>query len=50
MGRLFYSAIIPVIGWIADVYTLIQAITVLGITTLIVGVGILFILHKNKVV
>jgi len=49
VGRLFYAAIIPIFGWIADVYTLEQALTVMGITTLISGIIILIILKKNKV-
>ncbi len=50
VARLFYAAIIPVIGWIADVYTLVQALTILGVTTLAAGIIILIILHKDKVV
>ncbi len=48
--RLFYAAIIPVIGWIADVYSLVQALTVLGITTFFVGIITLLILHKKRVI
>jgi len=47
---LFYAAIIPIAGWVADVYSLIQALTVLGITTFVAGIIILMILHKNKVI
>ncbi|MCK5333917.1 MAG: MFS transporter [Candidatus Aenigmarchaeota archaeon] len=50
VGQLFYAAIIPIIGWIADVYTLVQALTILGITTLAAGSIILIILHKDRVV
>ncbi len=50
MGRLFYAGIIPIIGWIVDVYTLIQALTILGITTFVAGISILLILHKDKVI
>ena len=50
MGQLIYSAIIPFAGWIADVYSLLQALTVLGITTLIIGFVILLTFHKSKVV
>ena len=49
-GRLFYAAIIPIVGYIIDAYSLIQAITVLGITTLIAGTFILIILHRVKVI
>jgi len=41
VGRLFYAAIILIIGWIVDVYTLVQALFVLGITSLIAGIIIL---------
>ncbi len=49
VGRLLYAAIIPIFGWIADIYTLGQALTVMGGTTLISGIIILIILKKNKV-
>jgi len=49
VGRLLYAAIIPIFGWLADVYTLGQALTVMGSTTLISGIIILLILKKNKV-
>jgi len=48
VGKLFYAAIIPFAGWFADVYTLTQALTVLGITTFVAGITILVILHKVK--
>ncbi len=50
VGRLFYAAIIPIIGWIADVYTLVQALFVLGITTFVSGIVILMILQKDRVI
>lgn len=50
VGRLFYAAIIPVIGWIADVYTITQALTVLGITTLIIGSLVLLVMHRYRVI
>jgi len=50
VGRLFYAAIIPIIGWIADVYTLVQALFVLGITTFVAGIVILLILQKDRVI
>lgn len=49
-GRLFYAAIIPVFGWIADVYTVIQALTVMGITALVTGIVFIFVLRKNLVI
>lgn len=44
VGRLLYAAIIPVFGWIADVYTLEQALAVMGATTLISGIFFLMVL------
>jgi len=50
IGRLVYAIIIPVFGWIADVFTLIQALQILGITTLVAGGSILLMLKKDKVI
>ncbi len=49
IGRLGYAAIIPLIGWVADVYTLQQAFIVLGVTTLIVCSFVFFILQRQKI-
>lgn len=49
IGRLLYAIIIPIFGWIADIYTLQQALMVMGATTLISGIIILIILKKDKV-
>lgn len=50
VGRLLYAAIIPIIGWIADIYSLVQAMTVLAFTTLISGILILILLRRNKII
>jgi MFS family permease len=50
IGQLIYAIIIPFVGWIADIYTIIQALTVLGITTLVIGFVMLLVLYKNKVI
>ena len=50
MGRLMYAIIAPFVGWIADVYSLLQAFTVLGITVSIIGTVSLLALHRNKVI
>ncbi|HII29524.1 hypothetical protein COV22_02165 [Candidatus Woesearchaeota archaeon CG10_big_fil_rev_8_21_14_0_10_47_5] len=50
MAKLIYAAIIPFIGWVADVYSLLQALTVLGITTIVAGASILLILHRERVI
>ncbi len=49
VARLLYAIIIPIVGWIADIYSLIQAIAVLAFTTLILGIIIFFIFQKMKV-
>lgn len=50
VGRLLYAAIIPIVGWIADVYSLTQALTVLAFTTLFLGIIILIALRKYRLV
>jgi MFS family permease len=49
-GKLFYAFIIPIIGWVADAYTLTQALAVLGITTLAFGIFAIFMLRRARVV
>jgi len=48
--QFFYAAVIPIIGWIADIYSLVQALTILGITTLVFGIVMLIILRKVRVI
>ncbi|MBI5066151.1 MFS transporter [Candidatus Woesearchaeota archaeon] len=48
--KLLYSILMPFVGWIADVYSLLQALTISGIVTLISGIIILLILRKNKLI
>ncbi len=50
IGRLLYAAIIPGVGWIADVYSLVQALSVLGISTLLAGTGVLILLCKSRAI
>jgi MFS family permease len=50
IGRLFYAVIIPFVGWFADIYSLLQTLTIVGITTIVVGTTILLILHKDRVI
>lgn len=49
-GRLLYAIIIPVFGWLADIYNLQQTLTIMGITTLISGITIVISLKKVKVI
>ncbi|MBS3137241.1 MFS transporter [Candidatus Woesearchaeota archaeon] len=48
--RLLYAILIPFIGWIADVYSLVQAFAVAGIVTAVIGVIVLFMLYKDDVI
>ena len=48
VGRLIYALIIPVIGWAADLYSIEQALAIMGITTLVSGLVIVLILKKNE--
>ena len=47
--RIFYSAIIPIFWYIADIFYLIQALSVLWITTIISWIIVLIFMKKNKV-
>lgn len=50
MQRFIYALIIPILGWVTDVYTVIQALIVLGITTFVIGGITLVVLYKQKVI
>ncbi len=50
IGKIIYATIIPIIGWITDVYSLLQAITVLGVSTLLIGIVMLLLIKKYKVI
>ncbi len=47
--HLLYALIIPFIGWIADVYSLVQALFVMAVTVVIASSFILFILYRTKI-
>lgn len=46
LARLFYALIIPIIGWVVDIYSLVQALWVLGITSLVCGVAVLAVMSR----
>jgi len=48
-GRLIYALVVPFVGWIVDVYSLLQALFILGITSLIFGVIALVFLRRVRV-
>ena len=50
VGRLVYALIIPILGWVTDAYTLTQAITALGITTLLIGIFFLVVFRRIKII
>jgi len=47
-GRLLYAIVVPIFGWVADVYSLVQALGIIGITALFSGIATLLIFRKNK--
>jgi hypothetical protein len=47
--RLLYAIILPLFGYLADVYSIVQAMTVAGITVFCIGIIIIVILYKDKV-
>ncbi|MDP7358582.1 MAG: MFS transporter [Pseudomonadales bacterium] len=49
-GRIVYALLIPVVGWLADVYTLEDAFTILGITGLFAGIPALLMLKRVGVI
>ena len=49
-GRLLYAIVIPIFGWLADIYNLQQTLTIMGVTTLISGIIIIISLKKVKVI
>ncbi len=49
IGKLIYATIIPVIGWITDTYSLLQAMTVLSITTLTIGLFVILTLKRYNI-
>jgi len=50
VGQILYAIIIPFAGWYADIYSIPQALSIIGITTLIIGVVLTIFLRKNKVI
>ena len=49
-SRLLYALIIPIFGWLADIYSLQQALSIIGLTALISGIIIVISLKKVKVI
>lgn len=50
VGRLVYAVIVPLFGLVADIYTLKQSLLLIGITALLSGLIIIFILKRDKVI
>lgn len=49
LERLFYALIVPIIGWVVDIYSLTQALLILGITSLICGAAVLAMMSRLRV-
>ncbi len=49
VGRLMFTILGPIVGWVNDAYSLADAFLVCGVTFLTFGLLFLFSLHKNKV-
>jgi hypothetical protein len=49
-ARVFYATLIPFFGWYADIYSLTQTLSIMGITTLASGGILMIILHKYKLI
>jgi len=49
ISRLGYALVIPFAGWITDIYSLVQALIVLGITSIVIGIIMVTILVKVRV-
>lgn len=47
--NLVYAVLIPIFGYVADVYSLLQTFLVIGATAFVIGSVLLYVLHRNKV-
>jgi len=50
VSRIIYASLIPGIGYMVDVFSLIQALQLLAIMTFLSGIIVVFFLKKNKVI
>ena len=50
VGRLFYALLLPIIGWVVDIYSLENALLLIGILVLIFGITITLILKRIKMI
>lgn len=50
VSRLIYALILPVIGWMIDLYSITQVMMVLAFTTLMIGVIVLVLLRRYRLV
>lgn len=46
ISRLAYALVLPFIGWYTDTYSITQALTIIGVTTLILGIPAFFMFMK----
>jgi MFS family permease len=50
VGRIVYALLIPLVGWLADVYTVEAAFTIMGITGILAGVPAMIMLKRVGVI
>lgn len=50
VARFVFAIIAPLAGVFADIYTVPQALGIMGVTVLISGGGVLFVLHRFKLI
>lgn len=48
ISRLAYAMVLPIIGWVADVYSIQQALIIMGLSTLAIGYVMLAVLKSDK--
>ena len=49
-ARLLYALILPVLGYMADLYTVPQTLSIMGVTVLVAGSVLLLFLHRYRLV
>ena len=49
LGRLLYAIIVPLVGWVADVYSLVQALGMIGMMATIFGIVFVISFRFNGV-
>jgi len=50
VGHVVYAVVVPIVGWLVDVYTLPQALIIIGVIVAIAGLVFIFPLLKRDVI